>query len=167
MSGGLISQSKKVIKVSPVMTAADAADNDVAFEWTAVRIGSASKLTSVAILDADNSGAALELVFCLGAGTDGTAPTAAQGLIGGAGTGDAVVDITAAEAQAIQICGNVQATLTEGDLLTAQAITVTNIGLILAPASNSDTIFIGGLWRGEPAETGAVGTLDIYLGFED
>ena len=65
------------------------------------------------------------------------------------------------------LCGNIQMPLSEGDLLTAYAITVANIGLILQPAVNSKTIYMGGIWRSEPAATGAVDTLDIYLGFED
>ena len=168
----LVRNLRRVVKVSPVMTADDNADNDVAFDWTAVsgistEKGLATMLQSVAILDADDSGAALELVFCIGSDADGTAPTAAQGLVGGAGAGSAVVDITAAEAQAVQICGNVQMPLSEGDLILAYAITVANIGLVLQPAANSNTIYMGGIWRSEPAATGATGTLDIYLGFED
>jgi hypothetical protein len=163
---------KRLIKVSPTMTADDNADNDVAFDWTAISSASTEKgvatmLQSVAILDADDSAAALELWFCRGGDADGTAPTAAQGLVGGSGTGSAVVDITGAEAQAIEICGNVQMTLSEGDLLTAYGITKTNIGLILSPRANSNTLYIGGIWRGDPAATGATDTLDIYLGFED
>ena len=168
----LVRNLRRVVKVSPVMTADDNADNDVAFDWTAVsgistEKGLATMLQSVAILDADDSAAALELVFCIGSDADGTAPTAAQGLVGGAGAGSAVVDITGAEAQAVQICGNVQMPLSEGDLILAYAITVTNIGLVLKPAANSNTIYMGGIWRSEPAATGATGTLDIYLGFED
>ena len=105
--------------------------------------------------------------FCRGSDAAGTAPTAAQGLIGGAGAGSAVVDITAVEAQAIEICGNVQMTLSEGDLLTALGITKSNIGLVMSPRSNSNTLYVGGIWRGEPAATGGTGTLDMYLGFED
>mgnify|MGYP003628724528 CR=1 FL=1 len=168
----LVRNLRRVVKVSPVMTADDNADNDVAFDWTAVsgistEKGLATMLQSVAILDADDSAAALELVFCIGSDADGTAPTAAQGLVGGAGAGSAVVDITAAEAQAVQICGNVQMPLSEGDLILAYAITVANIGLVLQPAANSNTIYMGGIWRSDPASTGATGTLDIYLGFED
>ena len=162
---------RRVVKVSPTMTADDNADNDVAFDWTAVNIstenGLASMLQSVAILDADDSAAALELVFCIGSDADGTAPTAAQGLVGGSGAGSAVVDITAAEAHAVQVCGNIHMTLSEGDFLTAYGITKTNIGLILQPAVNSNTIYMGGIWRSEPAATGGTGTLDVYLGFED
>ena len=163
---------RRVVKVSPVMTADDNADNDVAFDWTAISSASTEKgvatmLQSVAILDADDSAAALELWFCRGSDADGTAPTSAQGLVGGAGAGSAVVDITAVEAQAIEICGNVQMALSEGDLLTAYGITVGNIGLVLSPRANSNTLYIGGIWRSEPAATGGTGTLDIYLGFED
>ena len=168
----LVRNLRRVIKVQPVMTADDNADNDVAFDWTAIsgvstEKGLATMLQSVAILDADDSAAALELVFCIGSDADGTAPTSAQGLVGGAGAGSAVVDITAAEAQAVQICGNVQMPLSEGDLILAYAITVANIGLVLQPAANSNTIYMGGIWRSDPASTGATGTIDIYLGFED
>ena len=168
----LVRNLRRVIKVQPVMTADDNADNDVAFDWTAIsgvstEKGLATMLQSVAILDADDSAAALELVFCIGSDADGTAPTSAQGLVGGAGAGSAVVDITAAEAQAVQICGNVQMPLSEGDLILAYAITVANIGLVIQPAANSNTIYMGGIWRSDPASTGATGTLDIYLGFED
>ena len=172
MSAPKTSISKRVIKVSPTMTADDNADNDVAFDWTAVNNasganGMATTLKSVAILDADDSAAPIELVFCIGSDADGTAPTAAQGLVGGATAGSAVVDITGAEAQAVQICGNVQMTLAEGDLLTAYAITKTDINLVLQPALNANVLYIGGIWRGDPASTGATGTMDIYLGFED
>ena len=163
---------RRVVKVSPTMTADDNADNDVAFDWTAISSASTEKgvatmLQSIAILDAYDSAAALELWFCRGGDADGTAPTSAQGLVGGAGTGSAVVDITAAEAQAIEICGNVQMTLSEGDLITAYGITKTNIGLVLSPRANSNTLYIGGIWRGDPATTAATWSLDIYLGFED
>ena len=163
---------RRVIKIQPTMTADDNADNDVAFDWTAItgvssEKGVATLLQSVAILDADDSAAPIELVFCIGSDADGTAPTSAQGLVGGAGAGSAAVDITAAEAQAVQICGNIQMTLAEGDLILAQAITKTNIGLVLQPAANSNTIYIGGIWRDDPASTGATGSLDVYLGFED
>mgnify|MGYP003119149483 CR=1 FL=1 len=172
MSAPKTSISKRVIKISPTMTADDNADNDVAFDWTAIdnvsgANGMATTLKSVSILDADDSAAPLELVFCIGTDADGTAPTSAQGLVGGAGTGSAVVDITGAEAQAVQICGNVQMTLSEGDLLTAYAITKTNINLVLQPALNANVLYVGGIWRGDPASTGATGTMDIYLGFED
>ena len=154
------------------MTADDNADNDVAFDWTAIsdfstEKGLASTLQSVAILDADDSAAPIELVFCIGSDADGTAPTAAQGLVGGAGAGSAAVDITGAEAQAVQMCGNIQMTLSEGDFILAYGITKTNIGLVLQPGSNSKTIYVGGIWGGDPASTGATGTMDIYLGLED
>ena len=162
--------SKKLIKVSPVMTADDNADNDVAFDWLPVKIGSnGGKLMSVAILDGYDFGEAIELVFCRGVGAEGTAPTAAQGLVGGAGLGSAVVDITQAESQAIEICGHINITYTEGDLILARMSTTTNIGLILQPAVQSDTIFIGGIWRANPTtfDSLATGLMDIYLGFED
>ena len=162
----------RVIKIQPTMTADDNADDDVAFDWTEIANassyrGKATKLVSVAILDADDSAAALELVFCRGNGDLGTAPTAAQGLIADAVAGSAVPDITAAIAQAIGVCGNVQMALSEGDLLTAYIISATSIDLIMQPKGGSSSLYVGGIWRGaNPAVTGATGSLDIYLGFE-
>ena len=161
----------RVIKIQPTMTADDNADNDVAFDWTEIAdassyIGKATKLVSVAILDADDSAAALELVFCRGVGDHGVAPTAAQGLIAGAVAGSAVPDIAAATAQTIGICGNVQMTLSEGDLLTAYIFSIADINLIMQPQTKSSNLYVGGIWRSEPAATAATGSLDIYLGFE-
>ena len=172
MSGPLVSISKRVIKIQPTMTADDNADNDVAFDWTAIENvsssnGMATTLQSVAVLDADDSAAPIELVFCIGSDADGTAPTSAQGLVGGAGAGSAAVDITAAEMQAVQICGNVDMSLNEGDLILGYITSKTNIGLVLQPASNANVIYVGGVWRSDPASTGGTGTMDIYLGFED
>ena len=158
---------RRVVKIQPTMTADDNGDNDVAFNWTEIpkacsEKGVATMLQSVGMLDADDSGAPLELIFAVGQ-TDGSAPSGAQKL----GHGSAVVDITGAEAQAVQICGSVQMTLAEGDLLTAQIITKTNIGLVMQPYSTSDSLYVAGVWRGDPDTTGATGTMDIYLGFED
>jgi len=163
----------KVIKIQPTMTVDDNADDDVAFDWTEVpnaarTNGLATILQSVMILDADDSGASIELWFCRGSGDSGTAPTSAQGLIGGATAGSAVVDITAAEAQAINICGTVNCAIGAGgvgDLLLANMLTARDIGLILAPAANTTSLYVGGIWRSEPTETTAVDTLDVYLGF--
>ena len=162
----------RVIKIQPTMTADDNADNDVAFDWTEIAdassyIGKATKLVSVAILDADDSNADFELVFCRGVGDHGVAPTSAQGLIADAVAGSAVPDITAAIAQTIGICGKVNITRTEGDLLTAYIVSAANVNLIMQPQAKSSSLYVGGIWRGaNPDATGATGSLDIYLGFE-
>ena len=161
----------RVVKIQPTMTADDNADNDAAFDWTEIPLASSSngrstKLVSIAFLDADDSGADIEFVFCKGTDENGTAPTAAQGLIGGATAGSAAVDITAAEAQAVQICGNVVVTRNEGDLILAQSASLYNINLLLQPGTGTTSLYVGGIWRSEPAATGATGTLDVYLGFE-
>ena len=165
----LIRNVVKTIKVTPVLTADDNADNDVAFDWTEVQlsseIGIGAILESVAILDGYDFGEALELVFCRGGDDNGTAPTAAQGLVDGSGTGSAAVDITQAESQAIEICGHVNMTYTEGDLLTARIGTKTNIGLALCPRQYSKVIYIGGIWRADPSTTPSAGLMDIHLGF--
>ena len=170
----LVTNLNRLIKVQPTMTADDNADNDVAFEWTAFTLGTengvGAVLESVAILNAFDEANVIELVFCRGGDDSGTAPTAAQGLIGGSATGSAAVDITAAEAQAVEICGNVNIVsgdYAEGDLITARIATKADIGLALAPRTNTKIMYIGGLWRSEPADMSAAGTsfLDIYLGF--
>ena len=167
----LVTNLNRLIKVQPTFTADDNADNDVAFEWTAFTLGTengvGAVLESVAILDGYDFGEAIELVFCRGGDDSGTAPTAAQGLVGGAGTGSAAVDITQAETQAVEICGHVNMTYSEGDLLTARMATNTNIGLVLSPRANSKIMYIGGIWRANPTTFDSLSTtlMDIYLGF--
>jgi hypothetical protein len=174
MGAPLVSISKRVIKVQPTFTADDNADNDVAFDWTAIPNafsgkGQAATLQSIAILDGYDFAEAIELVFCIGTGNTGVAPTAAQGLIGGAVAGSAAVDITQAETQAIGVCGHFNVTYTEGDLLTARMSTNSNIGLILSPRLESTALYVGGIWRANPTTFGSLATnlMDIYLGFED
>ena len=167
----LVTNLNRLIKVQPVFTADDNADNDVAFDWTSFTLGTengvGAVLESVTILDGYDFGEAIELVFCRGGDDDGTAPTTAQGLIGGATAGSAVVDITQAETQAVEICGHVNMTYSEGDLLTARMATNTNIGLVLSPRANSKIMYIGGIWRANPTTFDSLSTtlMDIYLGF--
>ena len=174
MGAPLVSLSKRVVKVQPTFTADDNADNDVAFDWTEVpnafaSNGQAATLQSIMVLDGYNFAEAIELVFCIGTGNDGTAPTAAQGLVGGAGTGSAAVDITQAETQAVGICGHYNITYTEGDLILARMSTNTNVGLVLSPRVNSTALYMGVIWRANPTTFDSLGTslMDIYLGFED
>ena len=172
----IVRNLKRVIKVQPTMTADDNDIDDVAFDWIEIphmsnENGMATTLQSVMILDADDSLATMELVFCRGAGDSATAPTSAQGLVGGATAGSAAVDITAVEAQAINICGSVLVSTAgateQGDLILANILTATAIGFVLAPAKDSRSMYMGGFWRTEPTATGGTGTLDVYLGFED
>ena len=170
----IVTNLKRMIKVTPTMTADDNADNDVAFDWTLVPdafldVGFGATLQSVGILNGYDTADVIELVFCRGGDDDGTAPTAAQGLVDGATTGSAVVDISQAETQAIEICGNVNIVAgdyTEGDLLTARIAQKNNIGMLLAPRKNSKSLYIGGIWRSDPASMSSTGLMDIYLGFE-
>ena len=171
----LVRNFNKVIKVQPTFTADDNGDNDVAFEWTAFTLGSengvGATLQSVTILNGYEVAHVIELVFCRGGDDNGTAPTAAQGLIGGSGTGSAAVDITQAETQAVEVCGNVNIVsgdYVEGDLLTARIAQKTDIGLVLSPRANSKSLYVGGIWRADPADMSSLGTglMDIYLGFQ-
>ena len=168
------SSLSRVIKVTPTFTADDNADNDVAFDWTEISglpKGTASTLNSIFILNGYDRQDILELVFCRGTDANGTAPTSAQGLIGGAGAGSAAVDITQAETQAVEICGHVNIVAgdyVEGDLLTALNAQKTGIGLVMSPRSTSTSLYVGGIWRYDPATNASLSTglMDIYFGFE-
>ena len=80
---------RRVIKVQPTITLDDNADNDVAFDWTEIPNASpgngvAVMLNSIFILNGNDVADVMELVFCRGGDSSGTAPTAAQGLVYGA-----------------------------------------------------------------------------------
>ena len=163
---------KRVIKVQPTITLDDNGDNHVAFNWTEIPNafsgkGVAATLNSIFIINGNDVADVVELVFCRGGDDSGTAPTAAQQL----GTGSAVVDITQAETQEVEICGHVNIVAgdyVEGDLLTALIGQKTDIGLIMSPRKNSTSLYVGGIWRSDPADASAysTGVLDIYFGFE-
>tara|TARA_Y100001938_G_scaffold148890_1_gene233920 strand:- start:2125 stop:2646 length:522 start_codon:yes stop_codon:yes gene_type:complete len=173
MSNPLVSVSKKVIKIQPTFTADDNADNDVAFDWTEIpnafsNKGKAATLQSIFILNGFDRADVIELVFCRGGDASGTAPTSDQKL----GVGSAVVDITQAETQEIEICGHVNIVAgdyVEGDLLTATLAQKTEIGLVMSPGVNSTSLYVGGIWRYDPADNSSLGTniVDMYFGFED
>ena len=173
MSGPLVSISKKAIKVQPTFTADDNDDNHVAFNWTKIpgafsNKGQAATLQSIVVLNGFDRADVIELVFCRGGDIDGTEPTSAQKL----GTGSAVVDITQAETQEVEICGHVNIVAgdyVEGDLLTATIAQKTGIGLTMSPRVNSTSLYVGGIWRYDPADNSSLGTnlVDIYFGFED
>ena len=158
----------RMIKINPTQVAADAADDDVIFDWTelsgaSLANGRATKLVSVGILDSDDTVADIELVFCRGEGDSGTAPTAAQAL----GTANDVVNITAAETLEIEICGNVVVGLDEGDLILAYVLAKYDINLIMQPQKNSTSLYVAGIWRGaNPAITGSATSMNLYFGFE-
>ena len=168
--------SYKIIKVQPAVTAADNADNDVMFNWTELANftntrGLGALLQSVVLMDRNDAGPAsvsFDLYFCRGSYVNNTAsaPTSAQQL----GAADAVVDITGAEAKAIEVCGHINMTSTEGDLLTGSVVTASNIGLVLAPHPDSTSIYVAGVYRFNPADTStgsdATDGLDFYFGFK-
>ena len=166
----------KIIKIQPAVTAADNADNDVIFDWTEIPNfssgrGMAALLESVALMDRNDAGpgsVSFDLYFCRGSYVNNTAsaPTSAQRL----GAADAVVDITGAEAKAIEVCGHINMTATEGDLLTGSVVTKSNIGLVLEPHPGSTSIYVAGVYRFNPADTStgsdATDGLDFYFGFK-
>ena len=166
----------KLIKIQPAVTAADNDDNDVVFDWTEIPNfssgrGVAALLESVALMDRNDTGpgsVSFDLYFCRGSYVNNTAsaPTSAQRL----GAADAVVDITGAEAKAIEVCGHINMTSTEGDLLTGSVVTKSNIGLVLEPHPGSTSIYVAGVYRFNPADTStgsdATDGLDFYFGFK-
>ena len=168
--------SYKIIKIQPAVTAADNADNDVIFDWTEIPNFSSGRgmgalLESVALMDRNDTGpgsVSFDLFFCRGSFVNNTAsaPTSAQRL----GAADAVVDITGAEAKAIEVCGHINMTSTEGDLLTGSVVTKSNIGLVLSPHSGATSIYVAGVYRFNPADTStgsdATDGLDFYFGFK-
>ena len=170
MGAPLVSISKRVIKVQPTFTADDNDDKHVAFIWTEIPTafsskGQASTLNSIFILNGYDVAHVLELVFATGdAAGDLDLATARLG------TGSAVVDITQAESAAIGICGHVNVVAgdyVEGDLLTALIAQKTGINLTIAPSLNSTKLYVGGIWRGDPADMSSLSTtlMDIYFGF--
>ena len=163
---------KRVIKVQPTFTADDNDDNHVAFGWTEIPgafsgQGVAATLNSIFVLNGMNRQDVIELVFCGGSSDSGTAPTVAQIL----GVGSAVVDITQAETQEVGICGHVNIVAgdyVEGNLLTAVMAQKTGIGLVMSPKADSTSLYVGGIWRYDPADNTSLGTnlMDIYFGCE-
>ena len=157
-------------KIIPTVTAADNADNDVVFNWTEITnhsstTGQAVKLESAMILDMNDGVQPIDLFFCRGSisGVTPAAPTADQRL----GVADAVVDITVAEALAIDVFGCINMTISEGDLITGTTYTKTNIGLVMQPHPYTNNLYVAGVWRGDPATagSGAVTNMQVYLGF--
>ena len=157
-------------KIIPTVTAADNADNDVAFDWTVITNnsspdGQAIKLESACVLDMNDGVQPIDLFFCRGSisGVTPTAPTADQRL----GVADAVVDITVAEALAVDVFGHISMTVSEGDILTGTVLTKTNIGLVMQPHPYTNNLYVAGVWRGDPATagSGAVTNMQVYLGF--
>ena len=157
-------------KIIPAVVVADHADNDVVFNWTEITnnsssTGQAVKLESACVLDMNDSlVASMDLYFCRGtiSGVTPSAPSAGHIL----GAIDGVLDITAAEALVIDIFGHITMAVSEGDLLTGVVLTKTNIGLVMQPHPYTNSLYVAGVWRGNPAEaTGAVTNMQVYLGF--
>ena len=163
----------RLVKVTGTMVADDNADDDVCFNWVEIAnasltVGKPIKLVSAVIYDPGVSLGNIELYFARGSGDSGTAPTTVQNLDDGA-AGSVVADITAAEATAIVVCGSVLVSLADAaGLLTCGVATASNIGLVMAPAANSTSLYVGGMWRSNPTDNSSSGNtdIDIFLGFE-
>ena len=160
----------RLIKVNPTISDTDNDDNDLAFDWVEIPnaslvVGKPVKLVSISCWDPGVSLGSFELFFCKGSGDAGTAPTAAQRI----GAADTAPDITAAEGSAIVICGSLPLTLDNAEGLTTGSVaTAANINLIMAPATNSTSLYVGGVYRNNPGDNSSSGntSMDMYLGFE-
>ena len=160
----------RLIEATVTISASDNDDNDTAFNWVEIpnasrANGDAIKLVSASIYDPGVSIASYELFFARGSGSSGTAPTADQQI----GAADTAPDITAAEGTTIVICGSVPLNLDHAEgLTTASVVTASNINLIMSPASDSSSLYVGGVYRSEPADNSTSGNTSatLYLGFE-
>jgi hypothetical protein len=158
----------RLIEVTGTMSATDNDDNDMAFNWVEIpnvslQKGRPVRLVSVQCLDPGVGLASMQLVFCRGSGTAGTAPTTAQRL----GVADTAPDITAAEAEAIVVCGNLSLARAFAEGLTTSGVFAVTDGLpmVIAPASESTSLYVGGIYRSEPASS-ANTSINLFFGFE-
>ena len=159
----------RIVEVDLVTTDADHADDTVVFNWTEVPYvslvpGKAVELLSPVIFDPTLAAERMELYWCQGSGDDGTAPTTAQrfGAIAG------VIDITSAEAVEIGVCGSsdIKTTHAEGLAGVAHVLKgdISFESLIMAPAINSTSLYVAGVWRSNPADTDGT-SMKGYFGF--
>jgi len=142
-----------VLTVTPVLDTSAYATGDVLFNPIAIAsalktAGGAGELTSLALLDEDNQGIALDLVFMDTANNLGTI--------------NAAVSISAANARAI--LGIVSIAASDYVALVGSKIaTKLNLGLILRTVASSTELYVAGITRGAPTHT--VSGIKLKLGF--
>ena len=157
----------RLIDVDCTTTATDHDINDVIFNWTEVSNiarskGDAIELISASALLPGGMGETLgtvQLVFARGIGDTGTEPAEFGALNG-------PVDITREEAQAAKICGSCIIG-GEEDFLILTNISSNEQGglrLIMAPATQSTSLWVAGVARAEPAAAFTDTTINLYLG---
>jgi len=141
-----------LIDVDPVCEAASNADGDVIFTFTeipnAVAVdGGSCLLHSVQLLDDDDNGAKIDLVFQTNDTTLGT--------IGAA--------VSESDANAGNILGYVQLE-TYFDGINWQISSKTNIGLVLKAASGTKSLYVAGVNRNGDAQTATAAGIHLRIG---
>ena len=141
-----------LIDVDPVCEAASNADGDVIFTFTeipnAVAVeGGSCLLHSVQLLDDDDNGGKIDLVFQ----TDDTT----LGTIGAA--------VSESDANAGDILGYVQLE-TYFDGINWQISSKTNIGLVLKAASGTKSLYVAGVNRNGDAQTATAAGIHLRIG---
>ena len=141
-----------LIDVDPVCEAASNADGDVIFTFTeipnAVAVdGGSCLLHSVQLLDDDDNGAKIDLVFQTNDTTLGT-------------IGEAVSE---SDANAGNILGYVQLE-TYFDGINWQISSKTNIGLVLKAASGTKSLYVAGVNRNGDAQTATAAGIHLRIG---
>ena len=141
-----------LIDVDPVCEAASNADGDVIFTFTEIPNvvavnGGASLLHSVQLLDDDDNGGKIDLVFQ----TDDTT----LGTLGAA--------VSESDANAGDILGYVQLE-TYFDGINWQISSKTNIGLVLKAASGTKSLYVAGVNRNGDAQTATAAGIHLRIG---
>jgi len=141
-----------LIDVDPVCEAASNADGDVIFTFTeipnAVSVdGGSCLLHSVQLLDDDDNGGKIDLVFQ----TDDTT-------LGGIGTA-----VAESAANAGDILGYVQLE-TYFDGIAWQMSSKTNIGLVLKAAAGTQSLYVAGVNRNGDAQTATAAGIHLRIG---
>ena len=141
-----------LIDVDPVCEAASNADGDVIFTFTeipnAVAIdGGTCLLHSVSLLDDDDNGGKIDLIFQ----TDSTT----LGTLGAA--------VSESDANAGDILGYVQLD-TYFDGINWQLSSKTNIGLVLKAASGTKSLYVAGVNRNGDAQTATAAGIHLRIG---
>ena len=141
-----------LIDVDPVCEAASNADGDVIFTFTEIPNvvavnGGASLLHSVQLLDDDDNGGKIDLVFQ----TDDTT----LGTLGAA--------VSESDANAGDILGFVSLE-TYFDGINWQISSKTNIGLVLKAASGTKSLYVAGVNRNGDAQTATAAGIHLRIG---
>lgn len=156
MAGPVVAKSARVLTITPSCEATSLDANDVIFATEEIpqffrRNGGVVKLDSVVVLDLNDQGTAIDLVFLK--------TNVALG------TEDAAISIT--DADAAEIIGTVSIAAADfDDQIANRSATLHNVGLIMQADGSQSSVFIAGVTRSGTPTYGATG-LTIKLSVED